>query len=91
MPETAYLFLDESGNFDFSTNGTKYLFLTSVRMQRQFPAVGGLAAYRHDCLEAGMDIEHFHCASDKWSVRNEVFDLIAADLDSLHINCLVVE
>ena len=38
-----------------------------------------------------MDIEHFHCASDKWPVRNEVFDLIAADLDALHIHCLVVE
>ena len=91
MPETVYLFLDESGNFDFSANGTKYLILTSVRMQRQFTAVSGLAAYRYDCLEAGMDIEHFHCASDKWPVRNEVFDLIASDLDALHIDCLVVE
>ena len=38
-----------------------------------------------------MDIEHFHCASDKWPVRSEVFDLIASDLDALHIDCLVVE
>ena len=91
MPVTAYLFLDESGNFDFSTNGTKYLFLTSVRMQRQFPAVSGLAAYRYECLEARMDIEHFHCVSATWPVRNAVFDLIAADLDALHIDCLVVE
>lgn len=85
------MFLDESGNFDFSASGTKYLILTSVRMQRQLPAVSALAAYRYDCLEAGMDIEHFHCASDKWPVRNDVFDLIAADLDELHIDCLVIE
>lgn len=91
MPETVYLFLDESGNFDFSINGTKYLILTSVRMQRQFPGVSGLAAYRYDCVEAGMDIEHFHCSSDKWPVRNEVFDLIATGLDALNIDSLVVE
>lgn len=91
MPETVYLFLDESGNFDFSMNGTKYLILTSVSMRREFPAVTGLGAYRYDCLEGGMDIEYFHCASDKWPVRNEVFDLIAADLDAMHVDRLVVE
>lgn len=91
MPETVYLFLDESGNFDFSVNGTKYLILTSVSMRRHFPAIAGLDAYRYDCLEEGTDIEYFHCASDKWPVRNAVFELIAAELDAMRIDCLVAE
>ena len=57
MSATVYLFPDESGNFDFSVNGTKYLIRTNVSMRRQFAAVSGLATYRYDCLEGGMDIE----------------------------------
>ena len=30
MTRYAYIFLDESGNFDFGNSGTRYLVLTSV-------------------------------------------------------------
>lgn len=91
MKDCVYLFLDGSGNFDFSPNGTKHLVLTSVSMRRQFPAVVGLDAHRYDCLENGMDLEYFHCAIDRAPVRDEVFDLIAADLDGIRIDCLILE
>ena len=38
-----------------------------------------------------MDIEYFHGASDKWPIRNAVFELIAHKLDAIHIDCRVVE
>ena len=46
---------------------------------------------KHDCLEAGADIEYFHCYNDRKAIRNTVFDLIASHLDGMHIDCLVVE
>ena len=91
MKDCVYLFLDESGNFDFSPNGTKHLVLTSVSMRRQFPAVVALDSFRYDCLEDGVDLEYFHCAIDRAPVRDKVFDLIAADLDAIRIDCLILE
>ncbi len=91
MAECAYLFLDEGGNFDFSPSGTRHFVLTSVATRRPFPSHGPLDDYKHDCLEYGLDTEYFHCADDNPRVRRRVFELIAANLDSLRIDCLVVE
>jgi len=91
MANCAYLFLDEGGNFDFSPTGTRYFVLTSVATRRPFPAHWPLDDFKHDCLEFGLDTEYFHCTDDNPRVRRRVFDLIAANLDSLRIDCLVVE
>lgn len=91
MAECAYLFLDEGGNFDFSPTGTRHFVLTSVATRRPFPAHGPLDDFKHDCLEYGLDTEYFHCADDNLRVRRRVFELIAANMDSLRIDCLVVE
>lgn len=91
MNDCVYIFLDESGNFDFSAGGSRYFVLTSVGMRRPFPPVAALDAYKHDCIESGTGIEYFHCYRDRKEVRNVVFDLIAAHLDRVHIDCLVIE
>lgn len=88
MTRYAYIFLDEAGNFDFSVNGTRSFVLASVSMRRPFPI---LDAYKHDCLEHGLDIEYSHCTEDNNHVRNRVFGLIAAELGGIRIDCLVIE
>lgn len=89
--DRVYVFLDESGNLDFSASGTRYFVLTSVSMKRPFQINEELDGYMYDCIENGMDIEYFHCYSDNRRVRDVVFDLIAEHVDSLDIDCLVVE
>ena len=91
MTPCTYIFLDEAGNLDFSTNGTPYFILTSVSMRRPFLVYQELDAYRHDCLEYGLGIEYFHCSEDNTHVRNSIFDLITKNLGSMRIDCLVVE
>lgn len=91
MNDCAYIFLDESGNLDFGANGTRYFLLTSVSQRRPFPVMESLDAYRHECLEFGLDMESFHCAKDNRYVRGRVFDLIDAHLCEICIDCLVVE
>jgi hypothetical protein len=91
MNRCVYIFLDESGNFDFSAKGTRYFVLTSVSMKRPFPAVMSMDDYKHDRLEYGLDLEYFHCYHDGKTVRNRVFDLIASHLDGMRIDSLVVE
>ena len=87
----AYIFLDQSGNFDFRKSGTRYLILTSVSMRRPFPLCLHLDRYKYDCIENGTNIEFFHCCNDRKSTRHAVFDLIAAHLDNIRIHCVVAE
>ena len=87
----AYIFLDESGNFDFSANGTRYFLLTSISMHRPFGVYADLESYKYDCIENGGDVEYFHCYDDHWAVRDSVFGVIAAHLDEIRIDCLVIE
>lgn len=95
MANCAYIFLDEGGNFDFSPTGTRHFILTSVATRRPFFAHGSLDEFKHDCLEYGLeyglDTEYFHCTDDNPHVRGKVFGLIAGHLESLRIDCLVVE
>ena len=89
-----YIFLDESGNLDFSPKGTRYFVLTAVSTRRPFPAFHALDTYKHDCLEDfrhRLDKEYFHCAEDNRHVRRRVFELIATGLDNMRIDSIVVE
>ena len=89
--QALYLFLDESGNLDFSPNGTRYFVLTCASMARPFLPNQQMEPYRYDCLEWGLSQERFHCAEDNQHVRRRVFEIIGESLDGLRIDSLIVE
>ena len=91
MDGTPYVFLDESGDFDFGPNGTASFVLTAVTMPRPSSLDRCLAEYRYSLLETGRDVEYFHCAKDKPIVRETVFEIIVQHLESMRIDCLVVD
>ena len=91
MTERVYVFLDESGNLDFSSSGTRFFVLTSVSMRRPFRINDALDSYMYECIENGVDIEYFHCYSDSKRVRGVVYRLIAEYVESIDIDCLVIE
>lgn len=87
----AYIFLDESGNLAFNPSGTRYFVMTSVSLVRPFPWGAMLDDLKYDCIEFGQDLEDFHCGHDNFSVRRDVFNIIARDLDAITIDYLVVD
>ena len=89
--ETLYLFLDEGGNFDFSSNGTKYFTLTAVSTIRPFVINHSLKELKYDLLENDFDIEYYHAAEDKYQVRTIVFGAIKRNIERIRIDSLVVE
>ncbi len=91
MNERVYVFLDESGNLDFSARGTRYFVLASVSMKRPFQVNDALDGYKYDCIEYGLEHEGFHCADDNAHVRSRVFDIIGDRLEGVEIHSLVVE
>ena len=91
MSERVYVFLDESGNLDFSARGTRYFVLASVSMKRPFQVNDALDGYKYDCIEYGLEHEGFHCANDNAHVRSRVFDIIGDRIEGVEIHSLVVE
>lgn len=72
-----YVFVDETGNFDFSPRGSKYFILTSIVLDDCI--IGEeLAQLRRDLARRGTDLrEGFHATEDRQAVRGEVFRLLA--------------
>ncbi len=75
-----YLYADESGNFDFSRkpSASKYFILTTVRIDNH--AIGNeLTALRRELAWSGVDPHReFHATEDLQTVRDRVFQVIAA-------------
>lgn len=71
-----YLFIDESGNLDFSGKGSSHFILTSVAADSYRPALA-LLGHRHNLvITEEYDGHCFHATSDQQRVRDGVFDLI---------------
>jgi hypothetical protein len=86
-----YLFLDESGNFDFSLKGTKYFTITCITKNRPFEVYNKMIDLKYDLIESGNNIEFFHASEDKQIIREKVFNIIKEFLSRIRIYSIVVE
>jgi len=85
-----YVFIDVSGNYDYSPTGTMSLVITSTLCTDINPGVLELYAVKHEVIDQGIDIEYFHAAEDRQPVRDKVFDVISG-LTHLRIDSIIVE
>jgi hypothetical protein len=94
MPEPLpylYIFLDESGDFNFTLGGTRFYTLTTVTLVRPFHLETALASIKLDLIEQGTDLHRFHASEDRQAVRDQVFQAIAGGLGALRIDSVIVE
>jgi len=91
MKKILYIFLDEGGNLDFSSTGTKFFSLTSIIKMRPFIGYKELTELKYDFVENGRNIEYFHATEDKQAVRDEVFKVIRKHISKIRIDSLIVE
>ncbi|MCH7737019.1 MAG: DUF3800 domain-containing protein [Chloroflexi bacterium] len=85
-----YVFIDESGNYDFSSSGTANWVLTSLITEDIRPGLIELYDLKHKLIDLGTDLEYFHAAEDRQAVRDEVFDIIYG-LSNIRADSVVVE
>lgn len=85
-----YVFIDVSGNYDFSPAGTMNIVITSTLCSDINPGVLELYAVKHEVIDQGIDIEYFHAAEDRQPVRDRVFNIISG-LTHLRIDSIIVE
>ena len=92
MGNTLYIFIDESGNFDFSPKGTKYFVLTSVATVKPSMGREAFLDLKYQLLKekgSGVD-DFFHATEDRQLVRDRVFDLISKS-DDFVVDSIVVQ
>lgn len=69
---TLYVFLDESGNLDFSRGGTEHYVLAAITSVNPLASSQDLQQLKYSQLEKGIDTEYFHASEDKQATRDEV-------------------
>ncbi|MFA6272894.1 MAG: DUF3800 domain-containing protein [Candidatus Paceibacterota bacterium] len=84
-----YLFIDESGNFDFSPKGTKYFTLTGFVTFDPVVKRGDLVRLRYHLLSEGIDQEYFHATEDQQEVRDQVYAILASLGASFEIHSII--
>lgn len=85
-----YVFIDESGNYDFSRTGTKYWVVTSLLTTDVTQALVRLCDLKHQIIDLGTDIEKFHASEDRQAVRDMVFPVIEG-LQNVRVDSVIVE
>jgi len=84
-----YLFIDESGNFDFSPKGTKYFILSGFVTFDPVINREDLIKLKYELLSEGIDQEYFHATEDLQIVRDKVYDFLASLKDNYEIHAVV--
>jgi len=74
--KTLFLFVDESGNFDFSPKGTEYFVLTCVATTNPIYQREKFLSLKYKLLGEDIEQEYFHATEDKQKVRDVIFSLI---------------
>lgn len=86
--QTLYVFIDESGNFDFTPKGTKHFVLTGFATYDPVSRRDELVKLRYQLLREGYDHEYFHASEDKQFVRDEVFRLLGSLKSSFEVHTI---
>jgi hypothetical protein len=81
-----FVFLDESGNLDFSPKGTRHYVLAAVATANPLSTAQELQSLKYDYLQKDVDITHFHASPDKQEIRNGVIERLQrmSNLLSVH-------
>jgi hypothetical protein len=85
-----FIFLDESGNLDFSAKGTAHFVLAAITALQPIQSSTELQNLKYRLLGQGEDTQHFHASEDKQATRDEVFRTING-LSNIHINYIHAE
>ncbi len=88
-----YVFVDESGNLDFSQKGTQHYVLAAVTARSPFESSNQLQRLKYELVAlgtSGESYQHFHASEDKQEIRDKVVGVINA-LNNIKVNYIIAE
>lgn len=71
-----FVFIDESGNLDFSTRGTKHFVLGAGITSDPLAGSRVVSSVKYDLLAEGMNIPYFHASENSQFIRNRFLSAI---------------
>jgi hypothetical protein len=89
--DTLFIFLDESGNFDFSPRGTRYWSVTALCT---FHPTNGRHVFLdllYHLADSDAGQECFHATEDKQEVRDKVFECIRSLEEQFEVHSVIAE
>ncbi len=86
--KTLHVFIDESGNFDFTDQGTKHFVLTAVSTFLPVHRRTGFLNLRYELLAQEHDLEYFHATEDKQFVRDRFYAMLAG-IEGMRIDAVI--
>lgn len=86
----AYLFVDESGDLNFSPSGSDYYCFGALSIDDPGPLVDAIAHLRYKLLQEGLELSRFHASEDRQMVRDRVFSTICS-IGGFEFDSVVVE
>jgi hypothetical protein len=89
--DTLFVFLDESGNLDFSPSGTRYWSLTAFCTFHPSQGKEAFLDLLYSLADQNEGMEYFHATVDKQLVRDQVFSCINGLSDGHEIHCVIAE
>ena len=76
-----YVFIDESGNFDFSSRGTDFLIEAAVMTREPVKLSARICELRYQLMSEGYDDLEFHASENKQAVRDRVYEVLRSSSD----------
>jgi len=76
--KTLFVYVDESGNFDFTSGGTRHLVLSVFCTTIPAANTRSLSRIKYSFMNQGIDLANFHASEDLQTVRDRVFKAIAS-------------
>ena len=95
-----YIFVDEAGDMDFSSKGSRHYMFNFLVKSRPFQLHEAIANYRYDLLERNLapnnhprlDIEAFHAHNDNKYIKSSLFNIISTfDAASVKVYSYILE
>ncbi len=92
IKKSLFVYVDESGNLDFSNTGTAYYVLAAVATTDPFYSASELQKLKYNYLDNGMvDVEYFHASEDRQFVRNDVLSNIKGMQNKIHMHFIYAQ
>jgi hypothetical protein len=91
MSKPLYIFLDESGNLDFSTKGSRFWSLTALCTSEPAKGRNAFLSLHYELAALGSGVEYFHATEDKQAVRDRMFETILKLDDCCEVHAVLAE
>ena len=85
-----YIFLDESGNLDFSARGSRFFCFGTLTVRDPAPVAKALTGLRYELMASGLELECFHASEDRQAVRDRVFSALR-EVDDFDLDFVVAD